>query len=181
MGFGASVGFFAVGFTAVGLEAFGGVVLGPIVFELPSLEEVGRAIVGFGSEDFVALNFGDDFPGVGLDPAGLVGVSQTAGFEAVGLGVLRVGLGVTEFKYPQDKGGSSPVCIKERGGGVVEEGLGRTPSFILAAEEPTAPFMDVQRKLVGVKVKVRLGGNVWANSGGACRDGRGSRAGGAGL
>lgn len=64
---------------------------------------------------------------------------------------------------------------------MVEEGLGRTPSFILAAEDPTALCMDVKRKLVGVKVKVRLGGNVWANSGGACRDGRGRRAGGAGL
>lgn len=139
MGFGARVGFFAVGFTAVGLEAFSAVVLGPIVFEFPSLEEVVRAIVGFGSDGFVGLNFGDVFPGVGLDPVGLdpvglLGVSQTAGFEAVGLGVLRVGLGVTEFKYPQDKGGSSPVCIKDRGGVVVEEGLCRTPSFIFAAE-----------------------------------------------
>lgn len=115
MGFGTRVGFFTVGFTAVGLEGLGGVVLGPVVFELPSLEEVGRAIVGFGSEDFVVLNLGDIFPGVGLDPAGFVGVSQTAGFEAVGLGVLRVGLGVTELKYSLDKGGSSPVCIKERG------------------------------------------------------------------
>lgn len=185
VGFGARVGFFTVGFTAAGLEGFGGVGLGPVVFELPGLEEVGRAIVGFGPEGLVALSFGDVFPGVGLDPAGFVGVSQTApGFKAVGLGllgVLRVGLGVTEFKYPQDKGASSPVCIKERGGGVVDVGLGRTPSLVLTAEDPPAPFMDVQRKLVGVKVKVRLGGNVWANSGGACRDGRGSRAGGTGL
>lgn len=183
VGFAARVGFFTVGFTAAGLEGFGSVGLGPVVFELPGLEEVGRAIVGFGPEGLVALSFGDVFPGVGLDPAGFLGVSQTApDFEAVGLGlldVLRVGLGVTEFKYPQDKGASSPVCIKERG--VVDVGLGRTPSLVLTAEDPPAPFIDVQRKLVGVKVKVRLGGNVWANSGGACWDGRGSRGGGAGL
>lgn len=185
MGFGARVGFFTVGFTVAGLESFGGVGLGPVVFELPDLEEVGRAIVGFGPEGFVALSFEDVFPGVGLDPAGFVGVSQTApGFEAVGLGllgVLKVGFGVTEFKCPLDKGVSSPVCIKERGGGVVDVGFGRTLSLILTAEDTPAPFMDVQRKLVGVKVKVRLGGNVWANSGGVCRDGRGSRAGGTGL
>lgn len=171
LGFGTDVGFFT------GLEGFNGVGLGPIAFE-PSLEEAGRAAVGFGPKDLVTLIFGDVFPGVGFGPTGFVGVSQTAGFEAVGLGVLRLGLGVTKFK---DNGESIPVCIKERGGGVVEEGLGRTPSLILTEEDPPAPFTGAKRKLVGVKVKVRLGGKVWANSGGACRDGRGRRAGGAGL
>lgn len=170
LGFGTDVGFFT------GLEGFNGVGLGPIAFE-PSLEAASRA-VGFGPKDLDTLSFGDAFPGVGFGLAGFVGVSQTPGFEAVGLGVRRLGLWVTKLK---DKGASIPVCIKARGGGVVEEGLGRTPSLILTEEDPPAPFTGAKRKLVGVKVKVRLGGKVWANSGGACRDGSGSRAGGAGL
>lgn len=151
VGFGLfTVGFAAVGFAVVGLTGF----RGAGVFKLLGLD-VGLAMVGFGTEDFVVV-----FPGVG--PLGLVGEGQTlAGFETVGfgvLGVLSVGLGVTEFRVLQDKGG--PVWIKERDGGVAEEGLDLnpgTPSLTLTAEDPPGPLMDVQMKLVGVGVKVRLG------------------------
>lgn len=99
------------------------------------------------------------FPGVGLGPLGLVGEGKAAAdFEAVGLGilgVLSVGLGVKGLKFPKD----GPVCIMERGGGVLEECLGLNPATLSlkTTEDPTGTFKDVQRKLVGAGVKVRLG------------------------
>lgn len=148
-------GLFTVGFAAVGvagLKGFGDG-LGPGVFGLPGLD-VDLAIVGFGPVDLVVV-----FPGVGLGPLGLVGEGKApAGFVTVGFGllvVLSVGLGMTRFKFPKD----GPFCMMERGGGVLEECLGLNPATLslTTTEDPTGTFTDVQRKLVGAGVKVRLG------------------------